>query len=158
MGGPMTRLNPLSSSRNSFMRDIAFVFFLAAVLCVTGGMFWGLQMGASGDHSMVGAHAHLNLAGWATMALFGIYYRLTPQAARGWLPKVHAVLAIAGTAVLVFGVATVTRGGSELPAILGGVVTFASMLVFLFTVVRHGFGASTSQSRGVAGGVLTPAE
>jgi peptidoglycan/LPS O-acetylase OafA/YrhL len=141
------------------MRDVAFVFFLAAVLSVTGGMFWGLQMGASGDHSMMGAHAHLNLVGWATMALFGVYYRLTPQAARGWLPKVHAVLAIVGTGVLVSGVAIVTRGGSEMPAIVGGMVTFASMLVFLFTVVRHGFGAPASQSRSVGGGaVLTPAE
>jgi hypothetical protein len=31
------------------MRDITFVFFLAAVLCVTGGMICGLQMAASGD-------------------------------------------------------------------------------------------------------------
>jgi peptidoglycan/LPS O-acetylase OafA/YrhL len=141
------------------MRDIAFVFFLAAVLCVTGGMFWGLQMGASGDHSMVGAHVHLNLVGWATMALFGVYYRLTPQAAGGWLPKVHAVLAIAGVAVMVPGIAIVTRGGSELPAILGGVLSFASMLVFLFTVVRHGFGAAaTDARRAPSSAVLTPAE
>jgi hypothetical protein len=68
------------SSEDILRRDIAFVFFLAAVLCVAGGMVWGIQMAASGDHAMVGAHAHLNLVGWATLALFGIYYRLTPQA------------------------------------------------------------------------------
>jgi hypothetical protein len=43
------------------MRNIAFVFFLAAVLCVTAGMVLGLYMAASENHVMVGAHAHLNL-------------------------------------------------------------------------------------------------
>ncbi len=141
------------------MRDIAFVFFLAAVLCVTGGMFWGLQMGASGDHSMTGAHAHLNLVGWTTMALFGLYYRVTPQAARGWLPKLHAVLAISGVIVMVGGLYVVLSGGNPVGAIVGGVLSFASMLVFLFTVIRHGFGAPSADARRSAPGVvLTPAE
>jgi peptidoglycan/LPS O-acetylase OafA/YrhL len=140
------------------MRDVAFAFFLAAVLCVTAGMIWGLQMSASGDHSMVGAHAHLNLVGWATMALFGIYYRLTPQAAQGWLAKVHAVLAIVGVAVMVPGIAIAISGGLPGLAIAGSLLTFASMAVFLFTVVRHGFGASADSRRGLAGAALTPAE
>ena len=140
------------------MRDIAFVFFLAAVLCVTGGMFWGLQMGASGDHSMAGAHVHLNLVGWATMALFGIYYRLTPQAAQGWLPKVHAVLAIGGVAVMVTGLYIVFSGGAPGAAIAGGMMSFASMLIFLFTVIRHGFGAQVASRPSLTGAALTPAE
>lgn len=139
------------------MRDIAYVFFLSAVLCVTGGMIWGLQMAASGDHAMVGAHAHLNLVGWATLAIFGLYYRVTPQAARGWLPRVHAALAIAGVLVMVPGIAIATTGGSPGLAIAGSFLTFGSMAVFLFTVARHGFGAA--ESRLIApGGALTPAE
>ncbi|TNC67213.1 hypothetical protein [Rubellimicrobium roseum] len=141
------------------MRDIAFVFFLAAVLCVTGGMIWGLQMAASNDHSMVGAHAHLNLVGWATMALFGLYYRVTPQAARGWLPRVHAALAIPGVLVMVPGIAIATTGGSPGLAIAGSFLTFGSMVVFLFTVVRHGFGASATRLRmDSSSGHMTPAE
>ena len=141
------------------MRDIAFVFFLAAVLCVTGGMIWGLQMAASNDHTMVGAHAHLNLVGWATMALFGLYYRVTPQAARGWLPRVHAALAIPGVLVMVPGIAIATTGGSPGLAIAGSFLTFGSMAVFLFTVVRHGFGVSRPQTwMDASSGQLTPAE
>jgi hypothetical protein len=121
-------------------------------------MIWGLQMSASEDHSMVGAHAHLNLVGWATMALFGIYYRLTPQAAQGWLPKVHAVLAIGGVAVMVTGLYIVFSGGAPGAAIAGGMMSFASMLVFLFTVVRHGFGAQVASRLGLSGAALTPAE
>jgi hypothetical protein len=141
------------------MRDIAFVFFLAAVLCVTGGMIWGLQMAASNDHTMVGAHAHLNLVGWVTMALFGVYYRLTPQAARGWLPRIHAALAIPGVLVMVPGIAIATTGGSPGLAIAGSFLTFGSMAVFLYTVVRHGFGASDAARRpDLSAAAMTPAE
>ena len=141
------------------MRDIAFVFFLAAVLCVTGGMIWGLQMAASNDHSMVGAHAHLNLVGWATMALFGLYYRVTPQAARGWLPRVHAALAIPGVLVMLPGIAVASTGGSPGLAIAGSFLTFGSMAVFLFTVIKHGFGASATRTGlNSSTGQMTPAE
>ncbi len=141
------------------MRDIAFIFFLAAVLCVTGGMIWGLQMAASGDHAMVGAHAHLNLVGWATMALFAIYYRLTPLAAQGWLPRIHAAAAILGVAIMVPGIAVASTGGSPGLAILGSMLTFASMLIFLFTVVRYGFGAAQADHRRARlDAALTPAE
>ena len=67
------------------MRDIAFVFFLAAVLCVSAGMIWGIQMAISQDRLLSGAHVHLNLVGWTTMALFGLYHRLTPVAAATFL-------------------------------------------------------------------------
>ena len=141
------------------MRDIAFVFFLAAVLCVADGMIWSLQMAASNDHAMVGAHAHLNLVGWATMALFAIYYRLTPQAARGWLPRVHAVAAILGVAIMVPGIALATVGGSPGLAILGSLLVFASMLIFLGTLVRHGFGPGGAQVWTEGGsGRMAPAE
>jgi hypothetical protein len=128
------------------MRGVAFVFLVAAVLCVTAGMMWGLQMAASEDHSMAGAHAHLNLAGWATMALFAVYYRLTPQAAHGWLPRTHAAIAIVGIAIMVPGIAVATTGGSPGLAIAGSFLTFASMLIFLVTVVRFGFGGSVAQT------------
>ena len=123
------------------MRDIAFVFLLAAVLCVTAGMLWGIQMAISGDHLLAPAHAHLNLVGWATLALFGLYYRLTPSAAQGLLPRLHAVLAIAGVVVLVPGIAIVVSGGTPAIAAVGSLLTLGSMLTFLFTVMRYGFGA-----------------
>lgn len=141
------------------MRDIAFVFFLAAVLCVTGGMIWGLQMAASNDHTMVGAHAHLNLEGWATMALIGLYYRVTPRAAQGWLSRVHAALAIPGVLVSVPGIAIASTGGSPGIAIAGSFLTFGSMAVFLFTVVRYGFGNSVTRSpMDSSRGQMTPTE
>lgn len=123
------------------MRNIGGVFFATAVLAVTGGMVWGIVMAATHDHTLAGAHAHLNLVGWATMALFGVYYALTPQAAQGVMPKLHYALALSGLLTLVPGIAFAITGNGEGLATIGSFLTLGSMLVFLATVLRHGFGA-----------------
>jgi hypothetical protein len=122
------------------MRDVAFVFFLAAVLCVSVGMAWGIQMAISQDHLMSGAHAHLNLVGWTTMALFGLYYRLTPQAAGTRLARLHAGIAILGVLVMVPGIAVAITTGQPSLAAVGALLTALSMAIFLVTVLRHGLG------------------
>lgn len=126
------------------MMRIATLFFATATLAVTGGMVWGIQMAATHDHTLSGAHAHLNLVGWATMALFGVYYALTPQAAEGVLPKLHYAVALGGLIALVPGIALAVTGGGEVLAIVGSFLTLGSMLVFLFIVLRHGFGMAAA--------------
>ncbi|SHI38341.1 hypothetical protein [Wenxinia saemankumensis] len=123
------------------MKDIAFRFFAAGAICVTIGMAWGIQMAASQNHMMVGAHAHLNLVGWVTLGLFGLYYRTTPAANASRLAGIHFVVAVAGVVLLVPGIALATSGGSEILAIVGSFVTIASMLTFLVVLFRYGFGA-----------------
>ena len=57
--------------------------FRAAVVLVVIGMLWGLQMAISGDHSAHPAHAHLNLLGWVSMALFGLIGMAHPAVTQG---------------------------------------------------------------------------
>ncbi|MGB8622843.1 MAG: hypothetical protein WCD16_08485 [Paracoccaceae bacterium] len=123
------------------MRGIAFYFFAFAVLCVTIGMLWGIQMAASGDHELYPAHAHLNLVGWVSMGLFGVYYRLTPAAAEAGLAKIHFVVAALGVMIMIPGIVLALTERGEMLAVTGSFLTLASMLIFGFTVLRHGFGA-----------------
>ncbi len=123
------------------MRGVAFYFFAFAVLCVTIGMLWGIQMAASGEHALAPAHAHLNLVGWASMGLFGLYYRLTPDAAATGLAKIHLVVAVTGVIVMIPGIALALSERGEMLAVVGSLLTLASMLIFALTVLRHGFGA-----------------
>lgn len=118
------------------MRDIAFVFLLAAGLCVKAGMLWGIRMAISQDNLLAPTHADLNLVGWTTLALFGSNYRLTPQAAQGLLPRLHAVLSIAGVVLIVPGIALAVTGGTPAIATVWSLLTLGSMLSFLFTVLR----------------------
>jgi hypothetical protein len=63
--------------------------FRAAVVMVIAGMIWGMAMGITQDHSTLPAHAHLNLLGWVSLFLFGIYYHLHPQIDRMHLASVQ---------------------------------------------------------------------
>jgi hypothetical protein len=58
------------------MSRISITFFGAAVVYALGGMVLGMYMGASNDHAMAPVHAHINLLGWATLALMGAFYGL----------------------------------------------------------------------------------
>jgi len=77
------------------MRGISFTFLVCGTVAVLIGMAWGIQMAASGDHGLSPAHAHLNLLGWVSFAIFGFYYHLVPTAAQSRLAMVHLGLALA---------------------------------------------------------------
>lgn len=59
--------------------------FCSAVCLGIAGMIIGIIMAASGNHSVFPAHAHLNLLGWVSLFLIGIFYRLHPIAIAGSL-------------------------------------------------------------------------
>jgi putative Mn2+ efflux pump MntP len=106
--------------------------FQAAVLLVVVGMVWGIVMAISQDHSTMPAHAHLNLLGWVSLFLFGIYYHLHPIIDRTLTALVQVWIWIAATVVLAFGVALVHTGhavGDPIAAI-GSMIVLADMLLF----------------------------
>lgn len=126
------------------MKGIAFLFFLTGVVCVALGMVWGIVMAASQDHLLAPAHAHLNLVGWATLGLFGLYYYVTPRAAESRLARIHYGFAFLGVVTLVPGIAIAVSGGGEMLASLGSFLSLGSMLIFLYVVIRHGLGEGTT--------------
>ena len=64
-------------------------FLRLAVVYVLLGVTLGIVMAASHNYTLKPVHAHLNLLGWASMALFGLWYRSAPAAAETRLAKVH---------------------------------------------------------------------
>lgn len=86
------------------------VSFPAAVLAVTVGMIWGIVMAISRDHSAMPAHAHLNLLGWVSLFLFGIFYHLHPVIDRSRAALVQVTAWIIGTVVLTIGVGLIHTG------------------------------------------------
>lgn len=64
-----------------FLR-IAAVYFVAAVTL-------GLYMGMTEKFTQVPVHAHLNLLGWVSMALFGLIYVAFPAAGQTRLAAWH---------------------------------------------------------------------
>lgn len=64
------------------MPRVSLWFFAVAPIYVLIGMSFGIFMGAAQDFSLAPAHAHLNLIGWVTMALYGTFYALAKDASK----------------------------------------------------------------------------
>ena len=117
------------------MAKLPLAFFSTAALCVVAGMVWGIMMAASGDHGMMPAHAHLNLMGWATLALMGTFYALTGKSDRlGWinygLSTLGVVVSIPSLALLLAGNQAAEKGATA-----GAILALLGMLVFFFEVL-----------------------
>jgi hypothetical protein len=116
------------------------VSFPAAVLMVVAGMIWGIIMAISEDHSAMLAHAHLNLLGWVSLFLFGLFYHLHPAIDRSRTAMIQVAIWIVGTIILTIGVGLVHTGhqsGDSIAAI-GSLIVLAGMLLFGWLVLRRG--------------------
>lgn len=58
-------------------------WYRLAALYFAIGVVLGVTMGASGDHSLFAVHAHVNLLGWVSMALFGLIGTVHPSVTEG---------------------------------------------------------------------------
>lgn len=75
-------------------------FLRLGALSALVGMSLGVWMGANQDFVLRPVHAHVNLLGFASMMLFGLFYRAFPVAGRGVLPMAHFVLSVVGFLIL----------------------------------------------------------
>ncbi|MGK9165678.1 cbb3-type cytochrome c oxidase subunit I [Inquilinus limosus] len=117
------------------MRNIDKAFFTLAVLLGLIGMLMGIQMGIAHDFQLVPVHTHINLVGWVSLALFGAGYRLG-LAKAGGLSVLHFWIAAAGAILLPLGIYLAVTRQQETLAIIGSLLTLASMLLFLVNVLR----------------------
>ncbi len=118
------------------MANVDRWFLRVAVIYALVAMLLGITMGISQDHSEMPAHAHLNLVGWVSMALYALVYRQWPAAGQSRLALVHFWAANAGAILLNAGVYALYAGNMALEpvAIAGSLVTIAGMLLFAFIV------------------------
>lgn len=119
------------------MRVPTFCFLVSSLAALTG-MSLGLWMGMRGDFTLVPVHAHINLLGWVTMTLYGLYHR---GAERGGdrLTWVQVGCGALGFPLMTGGLAAylVTTNGAFIDIVLvGAVISLAAMLLFLSIVIR----------------------
>ena len=119
------------------MPRVSLAFFTAATLCGMAGMVWGAMMGASEDFSLSPAHAHLNLVGWATLALMGVFYAVAK--AGGRLAWANFALSAGGVAVMVPSLALYLQGSKPAATGLqvGTGLVILGMLIFLVSVLSR---------------------
>ena len=112
------------------MRGLAYFCFVSDAAYALVGMGFGIVMAASHDHTLSTAHAHLNLLGWVSMAIYGLFYHTVPAAAETRQARIHVVVATLGLWIMIPGVAMAVMGMSEGPAVIGSLLTIVGMILF----------------------------
>ena len=110
-----------------------------AVLYLLVGMALGIRMGLSHDHTLFGAHAHINLVGWASFSIYGLVYRAYPKAAASKLAVWHFWIANIGAPLFVTGVAGISLGHEDqfIPfAAAGAIISILGALTFAIILFR----------------------
>lgn len=108
------------------------VWLKLAVLYLIVGVGLGIMMGASEDFTLRPVHAHINLLGWATMALAGLVYSVYPDAGASKLAKLHFWLNNVSLPVMAISLAFVITGTRALVPVLAisEIVAAIGILVF----------------------------
>jgi hypothetical protein len=120
------------------MPQVAELFFKTAVVFLIVGIAMGLHMSMSANHDVIGAHAHTNLLGWVTSALFGGYYALNPAKAESRLAMIHFWVYTLGVAAMVPSLYLFLKGFAAMEPLvaLTSLVTFAGVIVFAVVVLK----------------------
>ena len=98
------------------MPRVALAFFTVAPIYGLAGMVWGIIMGASGDHQLFPAHAHLNLLGLVLMSIMGTFYALAGEKVSHRLAWANFVLSNAAVLIMVPTLAQLLSLGENNPA------------------------------------------
>lgn len=111
---------------------VGAIWLKLAVLYLIVGVGLGIMMGASEDFTMRPVHAHVNLLGWATMALAGLIYSVYPLAGTSRLGKAHFWLNNVSLPVMAISLAFVVAGERSLIPVLAisEIVAAIGILVF----------------------------
>lgn len=124
------------------MPRVSAAFFVTGGLFVLTGMIGGMWMGAHEDFRLMPVHAHLNLVGWVTMALYGGFYALTAKTYSPRLAWLNWALSTVGVLILIPSLAIflLTQSTSIAPLLITGeCITLLSLITFLISAFRELF-------------------
>jgi hypothetical protein len=132
------------------MPQISTMYFKAAALFLLVGIAIGLQMSISGEHNVSGAHAHLSLLGWVSLALFGTYFALAPEKASSRLAWAQFWIAVASTLIMSGALYLLLLGYTKVePVVAVGSLTYAVGAVLFARIVFASPSSNAAMTKGV---------
>ncbi|MGO4350802.1 hypothetical protein AB4Z25_02580 [Rhizobium sp. RAF36] len=118
------------------MPRLAELYFKTAVIFFIIGISIGLKMAISEYHTVIGAHAHCNLLGWVSMALFGGYYALNPKKAERRIAMIQYYVYTLGVAIMVPALYMMLEGNMAMEPLVAvsSLIVFGGVLLFAFVI------------------------
>ena len=124
------------------MARLDIKFLLLAAVALTIGVGMGIYMGVVHDFSMAPVHAHMNLVGWVSSALFGVTYKLYPELQERWPAKLHFTLAAPAAILFPSGIYMSIFHQQPLLAIAASLVWALGVVLFLGQLTALALGGS----------------
>ena len=114
-------------------------FLRLAVLYLLVGVGMGIFMAGSHNYTLRPVHAHLNLLGWATMGLFGLWYRSAPASGETRLAQVHFWLHNIALPIQMVTLAMFLNGNTAIEPVLAvaSVVMGVGLICFAVNLWKH---------------------
>lgn len=118
---------------------LALNWIKMAAIYLALGVGLGLHMGKSHDFTLASVHAHINLLGWATMALMGVLHHLFAKQLVNKLATAQFWLHQLATPVMLVSLGAFKLGNTALEPVVGisSMVVGVSVLVFAYNVLRN---------------------
>lgn len=115
-------------------------FIKAAVIYFLIGTVLGLVMGATDHMEYTSAHAHINLLGWASLAVIGVIYKVYSEAGETKLARIQFMLHNIGLPLLILSMVFFANGMNNMGipfAVLGGLLVIASVILMTINVFKR---------------------
>ncbi|OES45669.1 cytochrome-c oxidase [Domibacillus iocasae] len=116
------------------------LYLKIAVCYFVAGVLLGMTMGIIHDFRLTSVHAHINLLGWVSMALFGLIYHFYPAAAQTKLARIHFWLHNIGLPIMMMaiGFQIWTGDAAFMPAaIIGSLLIVIGVLLFAINLFKQ---------------------
>ncbi len=113
------------------------VFIGLGLIFLVIGMAFGMWMGINQDFQYAAAHAHWNLVGFVTSAIYGLTHRAYPKLAESRLTWIQCILHVIGVLIFAPGIVIAVVMDSRVAAIVGGNVLILAALMFMFIYFTH---------------------
>jgi hypothetical protein len=110
-------------------------FFLTAICFLFIGVGLGIFMSVSEDHTLRPVHAHVNLLGWVTSAIMGLFYAHVGDRLNTRLIWIQYAVYTAGVVAGMIGLAAMLSGNTGLKVLLMGGTAGITAGVILFAVM-----------------------
>jgi cbb3-type cytochrome oxidase subunit 1 len=103
------------------------------------GILLGYYMSISHVVELTGVHVHVNLLGWVSLALAGLFYHLFPTLSSNRLATAHFWLHNIGLPIMMIALALFLTGNEAVvPGIaVGGTLTVLGILLFVWNVLTN---------------------
>jgi hypothetical protein len=151
VAAPLPMLAKPASRPGKRLRPQDFALLMAG-LSALGGMILGIVMGILQDFTLAPAHAHLNLLGWVTLALYGLYHRSKDRTG-GWLTWSQVIAGAVGAYMMAGGLGLYLSSGDDryfLLIVVGSLATLLGMILLVVILLIDALSlASASRKFGV---------